>query len=112
MTDCLFCKMAQGDIKPDVVYEDERVLAFRDIQPQAPTHILIIPKQHIATLNELADAELGGYLLLIAAKIAKELGFADNGYRTVFNCNRDGGQAVYHLHLHLLAGRSLHWPPG
>jgi histidine triad (HIT) family protein len=104
--------MAQGIIKPDVVYEDENVLAFRDIQPQAPTHILIIPKQHIATLNELDDAELGGYLLKTAANLAKQLGFAEQGYRALFNCNADGGQAVYHLHLHLLAGRQLHWPPG
>ena len=112
MTDCLFCKMVAGDIKPDIVYEDDNVLAFNDIAPQAPTHILIIPKQHISTLNDLEDAELGGYLLKTAATIAKEKGFAEQGYRTVFNCNKDGGQAVYHLHLHLLGGRHLTWPPG
>ena len=112
MTDCLFCKMVAGDIKPDVVFEDDKVLAFNDISPQAPTHILIIPKQHISTLNDLDDAELGGYLLKTAAAIAKQKGFAEQGYRTVFNCNTHGGQAVYHLHLHLLAGRAMTWPPG
>ena len=112
MTDCLFCKMVAGDIKPDIVYEDDKILAFNDIAPQAPTHILIIPKQHICTLNDLDDAELGGHLLKTAAKIAKEKGFAEQGYRTVFNCNQDGGQAVYHLHLHLLGRRHLTWPPG
>ena len=112
MTDCLFCKMVSGEIKPDVVFEDDNVLAFRDISPQAPIHILIIPKRHISTLNDLDDAELGGVLLQTAATLAKQLGFAEQGYRTVFNCNQHGGQAVYHLHLHLLAGRPLTWPPG
>ena len=112
MADCLFCKMVAGDIKPDAVYEDDHVLAFRDISPQAPVHILVIPKQHVATLNELDDAALAGHILLTATKIAQQQGFAEAGYRTVFNCNQDGGQAVYHLHLHLLAGRQMHWPPG
>jgi histidine triad (HIT) family protein len=112
MTDCLFCKMVNGDIKPDVVFEDDKVLAFHDIDPKAPVHILIIPKRHIRTLNDLDDAELGGQLLLTAAKLAKQLSLADDGYRTVFNCNQHGGQAVYHLHLHLLAGRQMTWPPG
>ncbi|WP_446808615.1 histidine triad nucleotide-binding protein [Methylomonas sp. 2BW1-5-20] len=112
MTDCLFCKMASGEIKPDVVYEDEQLLAFRDIHPQAPLHVLIIPKRHIANLNELDDALLGGLMLQTAAKIAGQFGYADSGYRTVFNCNGDGGQTVHHLHLHLLAGRQMHWPPG
>ena len=112
MTDCLFCKMVAGDIKPDIVFEDDKVLAFNDISPQAPIHILIIPKQHISTLNELNDTELGGYLLQTAASLAKQLGVAEQGYRTVFNCNQHGGQAVYHLHLHLLAGRHMAWPPG
>lgn len=112
MTDCLFCKMVNGAIKPDVVFEDDKVLAFHDIDPKAPVHILIIPKRHISTLNDLDDAELGGQLLLTAAKLAKQLGLADDGYRTVFNCNQHGGQAVYHLHLHLLAGRQMTWPPG
>jgi histidine triad (HIT) family protein len=112
MTDCLFCKMVNGEIKPDVVFEDDKVLAFHDIDPKAPVHILIIPKRHISTLNDLDDAELGGQLLLTAVKLAKQLGLADDGYRTVFNCNQHGGQAVYHLHLHLLAGRQMTWPPG
>ena len=112
MTDCLFCKMVAGVIKPDVVYEDENVLAFRDINPQAPVHILIIPKRHIATLNDLDDTLLAGQLLQTAAKLAQQEGIAEAGYRTVFNCNRKGGQDVYHLHLHLLGGRQMTWPPG
>jgi histidine triad (HIT) family protein len=112
MDKCLFCKMAAGEIKPTVVYEDDLVLAFEDIQPQAPVHILIIPKRHIATLNDLQDQAMGGYLLQTAIRLAQQFGFATDGYRTVINCNSDGGQAVYHLHLHLLAGRQLHWPPG
>ena len=112
MTDCLFCKMVAGEIKPDVVFEDDTVLAFRDINPQAPTHILIIPKIHIATLNDLDDALLAGHLLKTAALLAKQEGLSEEGYRTVFNCNKKGGQDVYHLHLHLLGGRQMIWPPG
>ncbi|WP_150049626.1 MULTISPECIES: histidine triad nucleotide-binding protein [Methylomonas] len=112
MTDCLFCKMASGDIKPDIVYENDSLLAFRDINPQAPTHVLLIPKRHIANLNGMEDANLAGELLVTAAKIANQLGVAENGYRTVINCNDDGGQTVHHLHLHLLAGRRMSWPPG
>ena len=112
MTTCLFCKMVAGDIKPDVVYEDEHVLAFRDINPQAPVHILIIPKIHIATLNDLADTALAGHLLQTAASLAKQEGLAEDGYRTVINCNKNGGQEVYHLHLHVLGDRPMRWPPG
>ena len=112
MTNCLFCKMVAGDIKPDVVYEDDAVMAFRDINPQAPVHILVIPKRHIATLNEIDDTLLAGQLLQTAVKLADQEGIAEEGYRALFNCNRNGGQAVYHLHLHLLGGRALHWPPG
>jgi len=112
MTNCLFCKMVAGDIKPDVVYEDDTMMAFRDINPQAPVHILIIPKRHIATLNEIDDTLLAGQLLQTAVKLAEQEGISEEGYRTLINCNRNGGQAVYHLHLHLLGGRSLHWPPG
>ncbi len=112
MTDCLFCKMANGEIKPDVVHEDDTVLAFRDINPQAPVHILIIPKQHIATLNDLDDPMLAGQLLLTAKNLARQEGLSTDGYRTVFNCNRQGGQEVYHIHLHLLGGRQMTWPPG
>ncbi|SJM94143.1 histidine triad nucleotide-binding protein [Crenothrix polyspora] len=112
MTECLFCKMAAGDIKPDVVYEDDTVLAFRDISPQAPVHVLVIPKRHIANLNDLDDTELAGQLLRTAAIIAKQEGISEQGYRTVFNCNQHGGQTVHHLHLHVLGGRQLAWPPG
>ncbi|MDT8407163.1 MAG: histidine triad nucleotide-binding protein [Methylococcales bacterium] len=112
MTDCIFCKMVNGEIQADVVYSDDNILAFKDIAPQAPVHILLIPKQHIATLNDLDDAGLAGHLVVKAAAIAKQEGIADAGYRTVFNCNQDGGQAVYHLHLHLLGGRAMAWPPG
>ena len=114
MSDCLFCKMVSGDIQPDKVYEDEQLLAFRDIDPQAPTHVLVIPKAHIATLNELEDghAELLGRMQLAASRIAEQEGIARRGYRTVMNCNADGGQAVFHIHLHLLGGRAMRWPPG
>ncbi len=114
MTDCLFCKMVSGEIAPDKVYEDEEVLAFRDIDPQAPSHLLVIPKRHIATMNDLTagDAALVGKLFGVAQQIAQQEGIAESGYRTVMNCNRDGGQAVFHIHLHLLGGRPLSWPPG
>ncbi len=112
MTKCLFCKMINGEIQPDVVFEDDDVLAFRDINSQAPTHILVIPKQHVATLNELNDAQLAGKLLLTVSRLAQQQGLSETGYRTVINCNQDGGQEVFHLHLHLLGGRKLTWPPG
>jgi histidine triad (HIT) family protein len=112
MTDCLFCKMVAGTIKPDVVFEDENILAFRDINPQAPVHILIIPKRHISTMNDLDDTLLTGQILQTAAKLARQEGISEAGYRTVFNCNKNGGQDVYHLHLHLLGGRQMSWPPG
>ncbi len=113
-TDCLFCKMVSGAIKPATVHEDDDVLAFKDINPQAPVHVLVVPKRHIATLNDLtpADAALMGKLSLAAGKIARELGVADGGYRTVMNCNADAGQSVWHVHLHLLGGRVMRWPPG
>ncbi len=114
MSDCLFCKMVSGEITPDTLYEDDDVLAFRDINPQAPTHVLVIPKQHIATLNDVDEihAPLVGKMVRTAAAIARQEGFADAGYRTVMNCNADGGQTVFHIHLHLLGGRPMHWPPG
>lgn len=112
MTDCLFCKMVAGDIKTDIVFENDHILAFKDISPQAPVHILIIPKAHIDSLNDLNDTRLGGQILEVAVTLAKQLGIAEAGYRTVFNCNSNGGQAVYHLHLHLLGGRQMTWPPG
>jgi histidine triad (HIT) family protein len=114
MTDCIFCKIIAGTLPADIVYQDDEVLAFRDINPVAPTHILIIPKQHIATANEFSEENqaLLGRLMLTASRLAKELGFAENGYRLTMNCNRDAGQTVYHIHLHLLAGRHFSWPPG
>ena len=114
MTDCLFCKMVSGEITPDSVYEDDDVLAFRDIDPQAPTHVLIVPKQHVATINELnpGNAELIGKMMLAAARVAQQEGFAEQGYRTLVNCNADGGQTVFHIHMHLLGGRVMGWPPG
>jgi histidine triad (HIT) family protein len=114
MADTLFGKIIRREIPADIVYEDDEVLAFRDINPQAPVHVLFIPKKPLATLNEAqeADAALLGRLFLAATKWAKQQGFAENGYRCVINCNRDGGQTVFHLHLHLLAGRRLEWPPG
>jgi len=114
MNECLFCKMVSGVIPCDKVHENENVLAFRDIDPKAPTHILIIPKKHITTLNEINenDQDLLGELLLTAKKIAKDEGIDTSGYRTVFNCNSDGGQTVFHIHMHLLGGRPMGWPPG
>lgn len=114
MTDCLFCKMVKGEIKPDVVYEDDDVLAFRDVNPQAPTHVLVIPKMHIATTNDLNDttAHLTGRMYLAAKQVAAEAGIAERGYRTVMNCNPEAGQSVYHIHLHVLGGRPMRWPPG
>ncbi len=114
MTDCIFCKIAAGEISATKVYDDGEVLAFRDINPEAPVHLLVIPRRHIATLNDLteADAALIGQLYLAAKQVAIELGVAENGYRTVINCNRDAGQIVFHVHMHLLAGRELGWPPG
>jgi histidine triad (HIT) family protein len=114
MGDTLFGKIIRRELPADIVYEDDEVLAFRDINPQAPLHVLFIPKMPMATLDDAtpADAELLGKLLLAAAASARREGVAESGYRTVINCNEDGGQTVYHLHVHLLAGRALHWPPG
>ena len=111
---CFFCKIAEGEIPADIIFQSDDVIAFRDINPQAPTHALIIPKRHISTLNDLeeGDEHLVGSLFLAAKSLATELGFAEDGYRTVFNCNAHGGQSVYHIHLHLLGGRQLGWPPG
>ncbi|SUZ48981.1 uncharacterized protein METZ01_LOCUS1835 [marine metagenome] len=114
MNDCLFCKIILKEIPSDVVYENDHILAFRDINPQAPTHILIIPKEHISTLNELEKIHqaLAGEILLVSTLLAESEGIAESGYRTVFNCNKNGGQDVYHIHLHLLGGRKMTWPPG
>ena len=111
---CLFCRVIAGEINASIVHEGEHVVAFRDINPQAPLHLLIVPRRHIRTLNDLQpdDDQLVGALFRTAAMLAKKHGYADRGYRTVFNTNGDAGQTVFHIHLHLLAGRALHWPPG
>jgi histidine triad (HIT) family protein len=112
--DCLFCKIAAGRIPATIVHQDDEVVAFKDINGQAPLHLLIIPRRHIATLNDLspADDALVGSLFRTAASLAAQHGYAERGYRTVLNCNREAGQTVFHIHLHLLAGRGLSWPPG
>jgi len=112
--DCLFCKIVSGEINADVVFENDDVVAFRDINPQASTHVLVIPRRHIATINELEseDSQTVGSLFLAARDIAAQEGIAEAGFRTVMNCNAAAGQTVFHLHLHVLGGRSLEWPPG
>jgi histidine triad (HIT) family protein len=114
MDDCLFCKIIERRIPSTIVYEDNRILAFNDITPQAPTHVLIVPKRHIRSLNDVGveDEQIVGELVRRAAAIAKEKGFSESGYRTLFNTNRGAGQTVFHIHLHLLGGRSFGWPPG
>jgi histidine triad (HIT) family protein len=114
MTDTVFAKIIRREIPAHIVYEDEHVLGFKDLAPAAPQHVLFIPKRAIATLNDAspADAELLGRLMIAASQHAKTQGFAEQGYRVVMNCNQDGGQTVFHVHLHLLGGRALHWPPG
>ena len=112
--DCIFCKIARKEVQSRIVFENEHVVAFHDLFPAAPTHLLIIPKQHYSTLNDVPAAESGilGEMLDTARKLAGEQGIAEGGYRVVMNCNSDGGQSVYHIHLHLLGGRKLGWPPG
>ena len=114
MSDCLFCRIVRKEIPASTVYEDDRLIAFNDINPQAPLHVLIIPKQHVPSLNALTPEHdaLVGEMARRAAAIAAEKGYADRGFRTVFNTNADAGQTVFHIHLHLLAGRGLTWPPG
>src|SRR4051812_2984916 len=114
MADCLFCKIIERKIPASIVFEDQRVLAFSDINPQAPTHVLVIPKRHIESLNEIGteDDQLIGEVVRRAAMIAKDKGLSAGGFRAVFNTNKDAGQTVFHVHLHLLGGRPMHWPPG
>ncbi|MFN2349954.1 MAG: histidine triad nucleotide-binding protein [Thioalkalivibrio sp.] len=114
MTTCIFCKIAAGDIPAEIVYEDDQVLAFRDLNPQAPLHALVIPRKHIATLNDLTpeDEQLVGRMYLAARQVARDAGLDVRGYRTVMNCNSEAGQSVYHIHLHVLGGRAMQWPPG
>jgi histidine triad (HIT) family protein len=112
--DCLFCKIVAGDLNAEMVHEDPLCVAFRDVNPQAPVHVLIVPRKHIETLNDLTaeDEPLIGRLVSVASSLASRLGVDESGYRTVFNCNRGAGQSVFHIHLHLLGGRSFGWPPG
>ena len=110
--DCLFCKVARGEIPAGVVKRAGRLLAFRDINPQAPTHLLVIPTEHVASLDETGDGALLGELLLFARDVAREAGLSERGYRVVLNTNADGGQTVFHLHAHRLGGRAMRWPPG
>jgi histidine triad (HIT) family protein len=114
MSDCLFCQIITGGVPAALLYQDDAVVAFKDINPQAPLHVLIVPRRHIATLNDLTtdDDALVGSMFRTAAALAKEHGYDARGYRTVFNTNREAGQTVFHIHLHLLAGRGLSWPPG
>jgi len=112
--DCLFCKIINKELDTYILYEDDLVIAFDDVDPKAPHHKLIIPRKHIATLNDTTNEDrlLLGHMMTVAQNIAKDLGIQDEGYRVLLNCNSQGGQAVYHLHLHLLAGRQMQWPPG
>jgi histidine triad (HIT) family protein len=110
--DCLFCRIARKEIPVQLVHESDECIAFKDINPQAPVHVLVVPREHIPSLNEARDAALIGRLSLVAAEIAAREGIAASGYRTVINTNADAGQTVFHVHLHLLGGRSMHWPPG
>jgi histidine triad (HIT) family protein len=113
LTDCLFCKIVNKELPSEIVYEDDDVLAFRDIKPQAPVHILIIPKRHIETLADLTedDEDIIGHAMFVASRLARDLGI-DKGFRVVVNCGKEAGQSVFHIHMHLLGGRSLGWPPG
>lgn len=111
-TDCLFCRIIAKEIPARIVAETDECVAFRDVNPQAPVHILVIPRAHVTSLNEAADPTLLGQLHLLAAKLAKDEGLADRGYRTVINTKADAGQTVFHLHVHLLGGRRMSWPPG
>ena len=110
---CLFCKIVSGDIPADIVYEDDQIIGFRDINPVAPTHVLVIPKRHISTINDIeqGDTALVGHMYLAAKKIAAQEGLADTGYRTTMNCLEAAGQTVFHIHLHLLGGKEMGWPP-
>ncbi len=112
--DCLFCKIVDGEIPADIIYESDTAIAFRDINPQAPAHVLIIPRKHIATINDLEedDEAVIGSLFTAAREIAAQEGLSEQGYRTVINCNEAAGQTVFHIHLHLLGGRGFSWPPG
>jgi histidine triad (HIT) family protein len=112
--DCLFCRLIKREIPTSIIFEDPEVFAFNDIKPQAPSHLLVIPKKHIATINDVdtTDELLMGKMILTAKKLAKDHGFCEKGYRLIFNVNEHGGQEIFHIHLHILGGRPMHWPPG
>jgi histidine triad (HIT) family protein len=114
MSDCIFCKIAEKKIPSKIVHEDDKVVAFDDVNPQAPTHVLVIPRKHVASIAELNEADSGllTHLMMTGNKIAKQKGIAEGGYRLVVNTGKNGGQTVFHLHLHVLGGRPMHWPPG
>jgi len=114
MSDCIFCKIVNGDIPADIVYENDNVIAFKDMNPQAPMHVLVIPKKHISTINDIEseDAVIIGEMTLAAKAIAADFGYSERGFRTVMNCNAEAGQTVFHIHLHVLGGRAMTWPPG
>lgn len=112
MTDCLFCKIVKGDIPADIVGESDHCIAFRDIAPQAPVHVLVVPKRHYRSMNEMPDGSVLGAMAMLGRQVAKELGIAESGYRSVINTGDNGGQTVHHIHLHILGGRKLTWPPG
>ena len=114
MTDCIFCKIVSGDIPAEKIYENDSVIAFQDLNPQAPLHALVIPKKHISTINDLTaeDTALVGEMFLAAKQVAADKGLSERGYRTVMNCNAEAGQTVFHIHLHVLGGRAMSWPPG
>lgn len=111
---CIFCKIVAGQIPANKVHEDERCIAIRDLNPQAPVHVLVIPREHVATISDLAESHepMAGHLLRVGAKVARELDIAESGYRLVFNTHADAGQTVFHIHLHVLGGRPMEWPPG
>ena len=112
MTDCLFCKIIAGHLPVDVQYQDENVIVFPDIHPQAPIHLLIVPQSHIGTLNDINDGDITGHMIKAGVTVAKKVGISQNGYRLVMNCEKQGGQSVFHIHCHLLGGRQMTWPPG
>ncbi len=114
MSDCIFCKIIKKEIPAKIIYEDDKVIAFEDINPQAPVHLLVVPRKHIPTLLDLKleDNQLIGHIFLTTNNLAKNKGISVSGFRTVFNCNKDAGQAVYHIHLHIFGGRRMAWPPG
>lgn len=114
MSDCLFCKILDGEIPCDKVFENDHVIAFRDVNPQAPTHVLVIPRKHISTINDLTsdDKNIVGEMMLAAQEVAKQEGIEESGYRLIMNCNEGAGQTVFHIHLHILGGRRMNWPPG